>query len=439
MSSEYAIKVEGLGKCYQIYSHPRDRLKQFFLPKLQHIIKKNSNRYYKEFWALEDISFEVARGTSLGILGLNGAGKSTLLQIICKTLNPTSGSVSVNGRVAALLELGAGFNPEFTGLENIYLNGSIIGISRIDIENKIDQILEFADIGEFINQPVKTYSSGMYVRLAFAIAIHSDPEILIIDEALAVGDFIFQQKCNLFIKEKLAGVTKIFVSHDIGAVANMTEKAIVLRQGKLIFYGDSQSAIQAYQISSRATQIGQPLLDSDGECENDFKALNIFDLRQQEGSQKWMDVDPASLSGSMESKIVKYTWHINNKKHFNLVRAEDKIDINFEIICDGRIENPIFGYQVQDRFGVVVFGQNTIDSNISVSQINAGRAIVSMQMKWPEISNGKYSITIGVGDGAHGEAHHIVCWAHNIVTFDFVSDIPIHGIFNNRITELRVN
>ncbi len=439
MSSEIAIKAEGLSKCYQIYSNPRDRLKQFFLPKIRQIINGYRGQYYKEFWALEDVSFEVIRGTSLGILGLNGAGKSTLLQIICRTLTPTSGAVVVNGRVAALLELGAGFNPEFTGNENIYLNGSIIGLSKEYIDEKLEKILDFADIGDFIHQPVKTYSSGMYVRLAFAIAIHSDPEILVIDEALAVGDFIFQQKCNLFIKENLAGVTKIFVSHDIGAIANMTDKALVLQQGKLIFYGDSQSAIQAYQIASRKKQPEKIFLEGQINIDRNPNVIATPDLDQKDSSDFWIYVPQSSLSGSKESIINKFMWKVNQKRNFNLVRAGDALNLFFEIVSGIKLDNPIIGYQVQDRFGVVIFGQNTIDSQIKVSSIDAESVRVEMSVRWPEISNGKYSITVGLGDGAHGEAHNIVCWAHNLIAFDSVSNRPIHGIFNNQILDLKVN
>ena len=195
MSSEIAIKVENLSKCYHIYDQPRDRLKQMILPRLQRAAGAASKQYFREFWALKDVSFEVKKGETVGIIGRNGSGKSTLLQMICGTLNPTSGSVQTHGRIAALLELGAGFNPEFTGRENVYLNAAVLGLGYEEIEARFDQIAAFADIGDFIEQPVKTYSSGMMVRLAFAVAIHADPEILIVDEALSVGDAYFQAKC----------------------------------------------------------------------------------------------------------------------------------------------------------------------------------------------------------------------------------------------------
>ena len=195
MSSEIAIKVENLSKCYQIYAQPRDRLKQFVLPRLQRIAGKSPKQYFREFWALKDVSFEVKKGETVGIIGRNGSGKSTLLQMICGTLNPTGGTIQTNGRTAALLELGSGFNPEFTGRENVYLNGAVLGLTNDEIDNRFDDIASFADIGDFIEQPVKTYSSGMVVRLAFAVAVNVDPQILVVDEALSVGDELFQRKC----------------------------------------------------------------------------------------------------------------------------------------------------------------------------------------------------------------------------------------------------
>lgn len=239
MSSEIAIKVENLSKCYQIYNRPSDRLKQFFLPLLDHLIGFPSKQYYSEFWALKDVSFEVKKGETVGIIGRNGSGKSTLLQMICGTLNPTFGSITTRGRIAALLELGSGFNPEFTGRENVYMNASVLGLSKEEVDIRFDDIAAFADIGEFIEQPVKTYSSGMYTRLAFSIAINVDPEVFIVDEALAVGDARFVAKCMRRIKDiQERGASILFVSHDIGSVRTLCERAIWLNKGCLVEQGD---------------------------------------------------------------------------------------------------------------------------------------------------------------------------------------------------------
>jgi lipopolysaccharide transport system ATP-binding protein len=216
-----AISVRGLSKCYQIYEQPEDRLKQALLPRLHRLAGRAGRRYYREFWALRDVSFDVRRGETLGVIGKNGSGKSTLLQIICGTLTPTSGEVQVTGRVAALLELGSGFNPEFTGRENIHMSGAVLGLTREQVDARFDDIVAFADIGAFIGQPVKTYSSGMYVRLAFAVIAHADADILVIDEALSVGDVFFAQKCMRFLRKFQQTGTVIFVSNDASAEENL--------------------------------------------------------------------------------------------------------------------------------------------------------------------------------------------------------------------------
>jgi lipopolysaccharide transport system ATP-binding protein len=246
-SNDYAIKVEYLSKRYQIYNRPEDRLKQSIVPRLQSLVGRPPRTYFHEFWALRDISFEISKGETIGIIGRNGSGKSTLLQLICGTLTPTSGTVLTNGRVAALLELGSGFNPEFTGRENVYLNGAILGLSKAEIDNRFDDIAAFADIGEFIEQPVKMYSSGMYVRLAFAINIMSQPDIMIVDEALAVGDMKFQAKCMTALKRRQeSGTTVLFVSHDIGTIKSLCSRGIYLEHGELKSIGTAGEIAEHY-------------------------------------------------------------------------------------------------------------------------------------------------------------------------------------------------
>ncbi|MBE0598084.1 MAG: ABC transporter ATP-binding protein [Desulfuromonadales bacterium] len=247
MSSEPAIQVSGLSKCYHLYETPRDRLKEVIIPKLHRAIShvapsltgSSVPRYFREFWAIRGITFEVGKGETVGIIGRNGSGKSTLLQIICGTLTPTAGKVDVDGRIAALLELGAGFNPEFTGRENAFLNAAILGLDRAEIEARFPEIERFAELGEFIDRPVKTYSSGMYVRLAFSVAVNVDPKLLIVDEALSVGDIRFQAKCmNTIRRLREQGTTILFVSHDIGAVRTLCDRAIWLDQGQVRLAGD---------------------------------------------------------------------------------------------------------------------------------------------------------------------------------------------------------
>jgi lipopolysaccharide transport system ATP-binding protein len=246
-SNDYSIKVEHLSKRYRIYNRPEDRLKQSIYPRVQAMVGRSPKNYFHEFWALQDVSFEINKGETMGIIGRNGSGKSTLLQLICGTLTPTSGKVTTNGRIAALLELGSGFNPEFTGRENVYLNSAILGLSKEEVDARFDDIAAFADIGEFIEQPVKMYSSGMYVRLAFAVNIMSQPDIMIIDEALAVGDMKFQAKCmTALTRRQEAGTTVLFVSHAIGTIRSLCSRGIYLEHGELKSIGTAADVTGSY-------------------------------------------------------------------------------------------------------------------------------------------------------------------------------------------------
>ena len=262
-SNDIAIRVTNVSKCYQIYESPRNRLKQFVFPRLKSLAGQAPKQYFREFWALQDVSFEVKKGQTVGIIGRNGSGKSTLLQIICGTLNPTHGNVEIRGRVAALLELGAGFNPEFTGRENVYLNAAVLGLGNEEIDTRFDEIAAFADIGDFIERPVKTYSSGMMVRLAFAVAIHVDPEILVVDEALSVGDAYFQAKCAQRIRSIISkGVTVLFVSHDTASVKSLCSRAILLDSGRSLFFGEVNSAVEKYYSALVASQRNEQSAES---------------------------------------------------------------------------------------------------------------------------------------------------------------------------------
>ena len=265
---EVRIQVEGLSKRYEMYAQPSDRLKQMIFPRVQRAARRVPRAYFKDFWALRDVTFNVRHGETVGIVGRNGSGKSTLLQMICGTLSPTLGSVNVDGRISALLELGAGFNPEFTGRENVMLSGLVYGIAEDEIRRRFDEILDFSGIGEFIDQPVKTYSSGMYVRLAFAVAINVSPDLLVVDEALAVGDEAFQRKCLARIDAiRDSGATVLFVSHSAGTVIELCDRAILLDQGELLMEGTPKVVVTAYQKlvyapRERAPQIRQEMLDA---------------------------------------------------------------------------------------------------------------------------------------------------------------------------------
>ncbi|WBM72081.1 ABC transporter ATP-binding protein [Buttiauxella sp. WJP83] len=251
---DLAIEVEQLSKCFHIYENPRARLKQFILPTLKKVLHVGTaGSYYREFWPVRDLSFQIRKGETVGIIGNNGAGKSTLLQMICGTLNPTEGRVVVNGRIAALLELGSGFNPEFTGRENVYLNAAVLGLSKKEINEKYDEIVAFSEIEEFLDQPVKTYSSGMIARLAFSVAVQVNPDILIVDEALSVGDMAFQQKSFTKMKEiRDAGTSILFVSHSLSAVRNFCDTAIWMEKGKMRMIGERLEVCEAYQQETEA-------------------------------------------------------------------------------------------------------------------------------------------------------------------------------------------
>ena len=247
-ATEVAIRIENLSKCYQIYDNPRNRLKQFVVPRLQSLVRQQPKQYFREFWALKDVSFEVKKGETVGIIGRNGSGKSTLLQMICGTLTPTNGIIETNGRIAALLELGSGFNPEFTGRENVYMNASILGLSNKEIDVRFYDIVAFAEIGDFIDQPLKTYSSGMMLRLAFAVSVNVDPEILIVDEALSVGDELFQRKCFSRLEQiRQNGTTILFVSHAASSIIQFCNRVILMDGGEALAIGLPNQIVRVYQ------------------------------------------------------------------------------------------------------------------------------------------------------------------------------------------------
>ncbi|QWA09341.1 ABC transporter ATP-binding protein [Sodalis ligni] len=308
MCSNYAIQVQGLSKCYQIYDRPSDRLKQSIYTGIRKLVGKKGKALFREFWALKDINFNVEKGESIGIIGQNGSGKSTLLQLICGTLSPTTGTVETNGRIAALLELGSGFNPEFTGRENVYMNGAVLGLSEAEINEKFDEILIFADIGDFIDQPTKTYSSGMLVRLAFAVQVCIEPDILIVDEALAVGDALFQKRCfERMDRLRTNGTTLLFVSHDQESVRTMTNKAIFLEHGVTKFIGSSADALLEYRKSLHEVE-SKRLNEAAQHLKN--KAQQARNILQAEAATV------LSLERSVENSVEKLNFQ-NASNHFH--------------------------------------------------------------------------------------------------------------------------
>lgn len=347
MSTDFAIKVQGLSKCYEIYSRPFDRLKQTFSRK---------KRYCRDFWALKDIHFDVKKGESFGIIGKNGSGKSTLLQILCNTLTPTTGDVQVNGRIAALLELGAGFNPEFTGLENIFLNGAILGFSHKEIDHRLDDILSFADIGEFIHQPVKNYSSGMFVRLAFAAQACMEPDILIVDEALSVGDIFFQQKCAKRMQQlREQNTTILFVSHDMNIVRDLCENALYINQGKLLFNGPSSIAIRKYL--SEGNDDHSPLPQT-----TQYAALNADYLSTFKESAFWISNDDKTPQGA---KLIAIKI-VGNDNH-PTTSAQMTSSLKFQVLYKSFTDQPIhITLALRNRYNHIIHSSGSYTHNIDV-------------------------------------------------------------------------
>lgn len=410
------ISVKDLSKVYRLYDKPIDRLKESL-----NIFHKS---YHKEYYALNNLSFDIKRGETVGIIGINGAGKSTLLKIITGVLTPSGGNIEVKGKISALLELGAGFNMEYSGIENIYLNGTMMGFSKKEIDKKLDDILAFADIGDFVYQPVKTYSSGMFVRLAFAVAINVEPDILVIDEALSVGDVFFQQKCYKKIKELAGKSTVIIVSHDLNAMTKFCERIIVMSAGEKVFDGEPNEAIAKY------FKLKQGTLKKDKKSielkSNDF---NMYKLPSQN-----------SYSGKMDVIIEKYFYSINDEPFTEVCQKDDEFKVSLVINSNIDIEDPIVGYQIRDKYGNEVFGETSLTSTVDQGIIKQGRNVINFTFEWPEIREGDYFITLGIGNGTDVLNQVEECWINNVIHIVATTNgKTIFGIFNNNMKEFDIN
>lgn len=389
MPTEIAIKVDGLSKCYQLYDTPRDRLKQFVLPRLQRTVSLPPKQYYKEFWALKDISFGIEKGETVGIVGRNGSGKSTLLQIICGTLSPTAGNVLTNGRIAALLELGSGFNPEFTGRENVYMNAAVLGLADDEIAARFDEIVSFSGISDFIDQPIKAYSSGMVVRLAFAVAINVSPEILIVDEALAVGDAAFQRKCMRKINElSEAGVTLLFVSHDIETVKKICSKALYLARGSAIEFGAAKEVCISYERdlfgasqNAETTQAGA-LADS---IETDRAVLDQDLLQTNEKTY-----------GDGRAQINDVAITTQYRQRTNILTPNTSYVFSYRATFSASVDLPVFGIMITNREGVCIFGSNTQNHPVSRRSFSEGEEIQIEFHVTNHLGPGIYYLTCGI-------------------------------------------
>lgn len=362
-NKQSAITVSNVSKCYHIYSSPSARLKQFIFPPLKNIFRRSSSNYYREFWSVKDVSFDINQGETVGIIGNNGAGKSTLLQMICGTLNPSSGRIIVKGRIAALLELGSGFNMDFSGRENVYLNAAVLGLSKAEIDEKYNDIVSFSGIGEFIDQPVKTYSSGMIARLAFSVAIQVEPDILIVDEALSVGDMAFQEKSFTKMKEiRDKGTSILFVSHSLSAVRNFCEKAIWIEKGKIKMMGERLEICDAYQNQTEAEN--KPLINPKENKNQEIEKNNKISLN--------------SVSCSKENYKMGEEILVN----FNLSFTEENLSYGVGLI-------------IYDSKGTIVTILNTLRDEI---RINKQTTSIDLVIPDNRFAPGEYHITASVSD-----------------------------------------
>ncbi|MCP4110517.1 MAG: ABC transporter ATP-binding protein [Desulfobacteraceae bacterium] len=371
-----AICIKNAGKCYRIYDRPVDRLKQS--------LWRGKKNFFREFWAVRNISFEIRKGETVGIIGSNGSGKSTLLQLICGILNPTVGELGIDGRIAALLELGAGFNPEFTGRENVFMNAAIMGLSGPEIEERYNGIVKFANIGQFIDHPVKTYSSGMYVRLAFATAINVSPDILVVDEALAVGDIRFQQKCIARIKNFCQTGTVIFVSHDMTSVTELCSRVIWIESGSIRMDGSPKSVIEKYF---------EYMYEADADLKTGGSDTTQF---QQHDISGFLPVTEDIRQFGDRRMTISGVRLFSPAGNNTLVYGDQWCEISMLISVHEDIANTLAGYLVLDRLGREIFGDRS-----SLSGLSAGKQyIITFRIEaWPNIAEGEYTLTLGAGDG----------------------------------------
>jgi len=423
--TEIAIKVQNLSKCYHIYDNPRDRLKQFVAPRLQRLTWQQPKQYFREFWAVKEVSFEIKKGETVGIIGRNGSGKSTLLQMICGTLNPTHGSIETNGRIAALLELGSGFNPEFTGRENVYMNASVLGLSNKEIDARFDDIVAFAEIGDFIEQPVKTYSSGMMVRLAFAVIAYVDADILIIDEALAVGDAFFTQKCMRFLRNFMKTGTVLFVSHDTGAVVNLCNNAVFLNHGKVAKIDSPKEVIKHYLATLYEADLeGVGVLADEANVvvNKEDDSIEYRDMREGliNASTLRNDIEVFEFKsdqagfGTGDAKIISVLLLDQDGTPLSWVVGGENIILEIRCLANKDIFRPIIGFQFKDRLGQVIFADNTylVYQQTPQAVMQDGELAARFEFRLPILLSGDYSVAVAIADGSQ-ESHVQHHWVHD--------------------------
>jgi lipopolysaccharide transport system ATP-binding protein len=447
-TSSDVISVCNLGKSYRIYDSPAARLKQ--------ALWRGKRQYFREFWALRHVSFNVKRGESLGIIGRNGSGKSTLLQLICGTLTPAEGTIHTKGRVAALLELGSGFNPEFTGLENVYLNASLLGLGQEETDERLDDILSFADIGDFVNQPVKTYSSGMLVRLAFAVVAHVSADILVVDEALSVGDAIFVQRCMRFIRRMRDERCLLFVSHDAEAVKSLCSHALWLSSGSIQSIGKCQEVALDYLRYCQAVSYGEET--SIFPIRGNFQETNSLGPEQSVSSSKINDIVKESFDYATQASLTDNLSQASGWKtgvadlleilirpvdpsfDDKILRGGEEIAITIRAIARKSLEQPIIGFILKDRLGQSLFGENTlvINNGLASEKAEAGDELrATFRLLFPMLPSGTYTLmaSIANGDLMSNEQHH---WLEDAVIVTVNHSGVRHGLVGAFISRVEL-
>lgn len=410
---ESVIQVENVKKNYPLFDRKIDKVRE--------ALSLTGKQYHRDFEALKGVSFCVGRGECVGVIGLNGSGKSTLLKLLTGVIHPTSGTVRTNGRIAALLELGAGFNPEYTGMENIYLNTMLMGFSREETDTRLEQILQFADLGTFIHQPVKVYSSGMFMRLAFAISVAVEPDILIIDEALSVGDVFFQQKCYQRIRQIAEHATVLIVSHDMNAITKFCKRVLVLNRGVLIYDGPSREGVTEYYKVKQGSIMDSSVREQ------------LVDEYRNNAKDRFIKPRPDQYSGKMDVIIESYYYQVDAQPFAEYCEKGQTMYVCMQVRTPIAWSGLIVGYQVRDKYGNEIFGETSLTSDPdNCVELPVGVSMISFRFQWPEVREGDYFITLGLGIGMEVLNQVEQCWVNQAIhVVNTTHQKLIYGYFNN--------
>jgi lipopolysaccharide transport system ATP-binding protein len=434
LSNAPAIEVKDLTKRYQIYAKPADRLKQMVMPKLAGLASRAPKNYYEEINALENVSYTFAKGRTIGVVGSNGSGKSTLLQLLSGIIQPTAGTVEVSGRLAPILELGAGFNQEFTGRQNIYIGASVFGVDDSEISLRLEEIIEFSGIGEFIDRPLKTYSSGMYLRLAFSIVAHIDADILLIDEVLAVGDYVFAQKCMRFLRRFTEHGTLIIVSHDNATITSLCDEAIWLNGGRLVESGPPEKVIQSYLKAGLQDIYGQSVnLESTGIRSRDANTQSSkTQVDRHEADDVFIsifkNIEKSDGWQTGKAELIQVDFVDKSGVALAEIKGGEAVRLLIKAKANQSIYSPILGFYVKDKLGQSLFGEHTftyIDPPLAM--VPGDNCEACFEFRLPFMPNGDYSITASIAEGTPYDhvQHH---WIHDAIVFKVNSKKMRYGL-----------